>query len=185
MLNAEKAKSLCLKIHSNAKYIIGGKELPYYEHCFMVAKIIQDNVKEPVNMDYCLTLAYLHDSVEDTEITPEYLKENFGEDVMNGVFALSKDKSIAYENQIADSVKRIKLLGKSEVAIVKMADRTCNISEILDFWSDEKYVRYLKEAKFIKDELGIFSPSMAKRLENQIEICRKNLKSKRNLTVEI
>lgn len=173
------AENLCREIHSKAKYIMGGKEYPYYEHCFMVAKIVKESVKEDIDMDYCLKLCYLHDSVEDTEITPEYLNEHFGKDVMDGVVALSKDKSVPYEKQIEDSVRRIKELGKKEVAIVKMADRTCNISEILDYWSREKYDRYLSEARLIESELGDFSPSMKNRLDSQIKKCESQLKEKK------
>ena len=108
----------------------------------MVAKFIETYAEKDIDFDYAYKLAYLHDSIEDTEITYDYLLDNFGKDVADGVFALTKNKEVPYENQIADSVSRIVNLGKREVAITKMADRCCNLLEVLNTWSNEKYEKY-------------------------------------------
>lgn len=176
--NVSKAKKLCKKIHTNAVYILFDEEKPYYEHCFAVAEIIKTHVKEKIDFDYACTLAYLHDSIEDTDVTYDYLLKEFGKNVADGVFALTKNKEIPYENQIEDSVVRIKKLGKNEVAITKMADRSCNLLKIPDFWSYEKAKHYLQDAMLIYDELKFSSSSLANFLNSKIEAYREQIKDR-------
>ncbi len=173
-----KAKNLCKKIHANAVYFFFDEEKPYYEHCFAVAEIIKNRVNEKIDFDYACTLAYLHDSIEDTDVTYDYLLEEFGKDVADGVFALTKNKNVAYENQIADSIDRIKKTGKKEVAITKMADRTCNLLKIPDFWSYEKAEHYLQDAMLIYDNLKFASSSLAEFLSLKIEAYKGQIKDR-------
>lgn len=175
-----KAKELCEKIHSNAFYILGGKKVPYYEHCFMVAKFIETYAEKDIDFDYAYKLAYLHDSIEDTEITYDYLLDNFGKDVADGVFALTKNKEVPYENQIADSVSRIVNLGKREVAITKMADRCCNLLEVLDTWSNEKYEKYICDAELILENLKVFSKGLSDFLQQKIDNAKQKLSMKKD-----
>lgn len=167
--NVIKAKNLCKKIHAKAVYVLFDEEKPYYEHCYAVVEIIKKYVKENINFEYAYKLAYLHDSIEDTDVTYDYLLENFGKDVADGVFALTKNKDIPYENQIEESIGKIKKLGKREVAITKMADRACNLLKIPDFWSLEKAEHYLQDAILIYDNLKFASLSLSEFLNLKIE----------------
>ena len=85
-------------------------------------------------------VAYLHDVVEDTEITLEDLKEmGFTYRIVNSIRILTKSKDISYEDYLK-SVKK-----DSNAWHVKMADIKCKISESTgkDFARIEKYKKAL------------------------------------------
>ncbi|MEM9259661.1 MAG: HD domain-containing protein, partial [Bacteroidota bacterium] len=112
--------------------------------------------------------AILHDILEDTDCDPEQLKVAFGETVLQGVQALSKNPTIAAKDeQMVDSLQRIQQAGPA-VAIVKLADRICNLAAPPHYWSAEKMAAYLTEAQLILDTLGGHSPYLANRLHQRM-----------------
>jgi len=140
-------------------------EIPYATHFFSVAlTAINFTYMEDVDKTFLLTLAILHDTIEDTNTTYDELLSNFGAKVADGVLALSRNENIPYENQIADCVHRIKIQPK-EVAIVKMADRMFNMRERFKYWSVEKQDKYKIEGQMICDELGYASQNMKQALQ--------------------
>ncbi len=113
---------------------------PYIIHPVAVAKIVLD-----YGMDYqSIAAAMLHDTVEDTDLTLEEVKKEFGGDIaglVNGLTKLGKvpldikDK----EEQQAENVRKM-LLAMSEdirVIIIKLADRLHNI-RTLNFVAPQK-----------------------------------------------
>lgn len=166
----QKAIEVCKKVHANQIYEIGGKKVPYYNHCFIVADIIKNYGEDTLDKDFAMTVAYLHDTLEDTPLTREYIKENFGEKVMYGVDSLTKPKSGISPNQRLDeSLDKIISRNNREVAAVKLADRICNLMEIPQKWSKAKCEQYLDEAHKIDLVLGSASPALSKMLRESIE----------------
>ena len=47
-----------------------------------------------------MTVAILHDTIEDSDVTYQDLVENFGVKVANAVLALSRDESVEFDKQI-------------------------------------------------------------------------------------
>lgn len=176
----QEAKTLCEEKHKNQVYFIHEKEMPYYVHPFKVADIIKQTIKEPIDMDYALTIAYLHDTLEDTDITYGMLTEKFGKEVADGVLALSKNKALPFKEQLVDSVSRI-AKQKKEVAIVKMADRICNILEPFSKWTKEKQKDYLEDSKFIYNELCDASKSMSDLFREKIVEYENKLSGEKNM----
>jgi len=107
------------------------------------------------DIELICTVALLHDTVEDCNVSYSELKKEFGKRVADGVLALSKskDKSIDKIERMKDSIKRIKKQS-NEIALVKLADRLFNIRDVVPSWSEEKVLKYKKEAQLICDELG-------------------------------
>lgn len=64
---AQQALALCLEIHKDQ---IDRDGKPHFEHCIRVAKAVPKGLED---------IAYLHDSLEDTDITKAYLQVNFDE----------------------------------------------------------------------------------------------------------
>ena len=120
-----------------------------------------------VDLEKVMILALLHDTIEDTDATYEEIKGNFGEDIANGVFALTKNENLPYEERMKDSLKRIKE-ESIEVAIVKLADRLFNLKDVPLQWDEEKIYLYREEAKLILKELGFANEYMANRLKDKI-----------------
>ena len=71
--------------------------------------------------EYQVTAAYLHDLVEDTSITIEYLKQQFPLPVVNIVDRLTRPKGMPYQNFINNIVMF------EPAVLVKLADITSNM----------------------------------------------------------
>jgi len=91
----------------------------------------------------------------------------FGKVNADGIQALTKDKSVARDERMCDSLSRI-LKEPSETACVKMADRICNISNIHPKWGKEKHQEYLAESRVVLEMLGCKNQIMAGNLEKAI-----------------
>lgn len=146
-----------------------GSELPYLVHVASVAgELIASLAASPLDEpDLAVQCALLHDTVEDTGVTPEELAARFGPAVSAGVDALSKRADLPKERQMADSLDRI-LENPREIAAVKLADRIVNLREPPHYWPREKRQAYREEARLILQRLGHASPALAERLRARI-----------------
>lgn len=115
-----------------------------------------------------LQCALLHDVLEDTAWTAEYLRrEVLDEAVITGVQALTKDAALPKPDRMADSLGR--LLGQpAAVRLVKLADRVTNLDPPPKHWTAEKIRAYADEAELILQTLHAASPSLARRLEARL-----------------
>lgn len=145
-----------------------GSENPYVIHVAAVAMEVLATfaLEEVPDADLAVACALLHDTVEDTEATREEVAAEFGEAVAAGVVALSKDPALPKEQQLADSLARIRMQPRA-VWLVKLADRAVNLEAPPHYWSMDKRRAYLREAGQILDALGEASPSMAARLRDK------------------
>jgi len=110
----------------------------------------------------------LHDSLEDTNLTEESIGRQFGDDVLAGVKALTKDETLPTKRaQMEDSLARI-LAQPREIAVVKLCDRINNLAPPPHHWSHDKRMAYRAEAELILDQLGSASPVAAARLRKKI-----------------
>jgi len=147
-----------------------GQQIDYINHIGSVAMelIWALNCSEDVNGDLAIQCALLHDTIEDTDVTYEQVKYEFGQCVADGVLALSKDDSLpSKREQMIDSLARIKEQPK-EVWMVKLADRITNLSMPPENWDREKRLNYRDEAVLILNELGAVSKLLADRISKRI-----------------
>lgn len=146
-----------------------GTDLPYVVHIGAVAmEVIAACAVEPVAMpDLAIQCALLHDTIEDTDTTPDDLAARFGPAVLAGVQALSKNPALPKPAAMQDSLARIRRQPR-EVWMVKLADRISNLGDPPDHWSADKTERYRREATDILDTLGEASPFLAARLAQRI-----------------
>jgi guanosine-3',5'-bis(diphosphate) 3'-pyrophosphohydrolase len=140
--------------HHNLGQTIPGTNLPYLVHLSNVAMEIIFAAHHSTNFDtdFAVQLALLHDTLEDTDTTFEELSQAFSHSVADGVLALSKNKSLAKEDQLNDSIERI-LLQPKEVWSVKLADRITNLQKPPSHWSPSKISQYHREAQSILEKL--------------------------------
>ena len=148
---------------------VKGTELPYVVHLSNVAMEIFMAAKHNgnFNLEYAIQVALLHDTIEDTATTYGEIKERFGEDIADGVLALTKDDKLPKESRIIDSASRIKKLSK-EVWAVKLADRITNLQPPPEEWSLEVIRNYLEESVIILKELGDGNQYLKERLKAKI-----------------
>jgi (p)ppGpp synthase/HD superfamily hydrolase len=153
-----------------------GSDVPYVKHIgtvtmeVMSAIAATDAVQEP---DLAVQCALLHDVIEDTPVTYEQVRAEFGEAVADGVLALTKNLELPTKaEQMRDSLRRIQDR-PYEVWIVKLADRIANLQEPPPYWTSEKIRQYQQEAMLIYDTLKDANRLLAERLAQKIDEYRR------------
>ncbi len=148
---------------------VPGGDIPYISHVAQVAMETMQALLYTPELDANLAVqcALLHDTVEDTAVTPAQIAEQFGDRVASGVLSLSKNPNLPKPNQMADSLRRI-LQHSPEVQLVKMADRINNLRQPPHYWTTEKKISYRDEALVILQTLRGASDYIGQRLAQQI-----------------
>lgn len=156
--------------HLEKEQKVPGTDLPYVVHLSNVAMeiIIACYNSDNFNLDFAVQVALLHDTIEDTSTSIKELENKFGVEIAKAVSALTKNSELSKEQQMQDSLTRIKKL-QPEVWAVKLADRITNLQPPPPYWSDEKKIKYQNEARLILSELKDGNSFLAKRLEAKIE----------------
>jgi (p)ppGpp synthase/HD superfamily hydrolase len=141
----------------------------YLNHIGSVAMEVTHAIVQspPCDADLAVQCALLHDVLEDTEATHDQLVEQFGPAVAAGVLALSKDTTLPKEEQLADSLRRIRLQPR-EVWMVKLADRITNLYHPPFYWGNDKILAYQQEARFIWEQLHEANDALSRRLLEMI-----------------
>lgn len=149
-----KAYKFAEKLHAGQYRV---SEEPYIIHPVEVAKILATLKTDK----HTLMAAILHDTIEDTGVTPERLGEEFGEDVLNlvlGVTKLDKYRFKSKEERQAENFRRMFIAMAKDVRVIllKLADRLHNM-RTLNYMAPDKQIRIAQET------LDIFAP-LANRL---------------------
>lgn len=155
--------------HLVKKQKVKGTKLPYVVHLSNVAMELFEAARHTrkFDLDYAIRVALLHDTVEDTDTEPGEISELFGEDVAEGVIAMTKNEKLPKEMQIPDSLGRIRKLRK-EVWAVKLADRITNLQPPPSGWNEMKIRKYQEDSKLILHALREGNVYLAKRLKEVI-----------------
>lgn len=149
---------------------IPGTDLPYVVHLSNVAMeiLIASLNTTNFNLGFAVQIALLHDTIEDTSTNFEELENKFGLEIAKAVSALTKNSELPKEQQMPDSLARIKQL-QSEVWAIKLADRITNLQQPPAHWDIAKKLKYQQEARTILTELNNGNEFLARRLEKKIE----------------
>ena len=120
---------------------------PYINHPIRVAKVIAEI--GGVDDADVLAGALLHDTLEDTETTPEELERAFGPRVKAIVEAVTDDKSLPKQRRKTIQVEHAAGLSP-EAALVKLGDKICNVTDVMhsppDGWPAERKIEYIEWA---------------------------------------
>lgn len=166
----QKAIKFAAAKHADQNQTIPGTNLPYVVHLSNVAMeiMIASFNTDDFDLDFAVQVALLHDTIEDTSTTFDELDTEFGTDIAEAVHALTKNTDLPKEQQMNDSLKRIKSM-PLEVWTVKLADRITNLQPPPPHWDNERKIRYREEAKLIHSELKNSNKFLADRLEGNIK----------------
>ena len=138
------AYNFSLDIHKGQRRYSGE---PYFDHVFRVAEILTE-----LKMDSTTIAAgFLHDSVEDTGVNLDEVKERFGEDVailVDGVTKISELKLESREERQAETFRKMLLSMAQDVRviIIKFADRLHNM-RTLEYLPSKKRHRIAIETR--------------------------------------
>ena len=138
-----KAYSFALNAHQNQKRDEG---VPYIIHPLAVANILTELKLDSAT----ITTGLLHDTIEDTNVTFETVKKEFGEEVANlvdGVTKLSALEDKASNNSKAENFRKLILATSKDIRVllVKLADRLHNMRTINFVKDKDKIIRKAKE----------------------------------------
>ncbi len=125
---------------------------PYITHPCVVCDILID-----LGLDVAtLCAALLHDTVEDTDITDNQLREEFGDEIANlvqGVTKLDKLQFASKEEEQAENIRKmlVAMAKDIRVIIIKLADRLHNMRSL-------HYLSHERQIAMAKETIDIFAP---------------------------
>lgn len=115
----KKARDFALEAHRDQKY----GEHPYVYHLDAVAEILA-----PFG-DAAQIVAYLHDTVEDTETSIDDITEQFGAEVAGCIVLLTDEAGADRSERKVKTNAKLAATSNSLALTVKTADRLANIRE--------------------------------------------------------
>jgi GTP diphosphokinase / guanosine-3',5'-bis(diphosphate) 3'-diphosphatase len=122
---------------------------PYILHPIAVARICVDEIGLGIRSTIC---ALLHDTVEDTDITLDDIKREFGSEIAKIVDGLTKISTVMDTNttQQAENFKKIllTLTDDPRVILIKLADRLHNM-RTMDSMKREKQLKISSETVYV------------------------------------
>ena len=127
---------------------------PYILHPIAVAMICVDEIGLGVRSTIC---ALLHDTVEDTDVSLDDIKNEFGNEIAKIVDGLTKISTVMTTNssQQAENFKKIllTLTDDPRVILIKLADRLHNM-RTLDAMKQEKQLKIASETIWVYSPLA-------------------------------
>ena len=144
-----KAYDYAKEAHANQKRASGE---PYFIHPCAVALILMElGLDAPT-----VAAALLHDVIEDTPVTEEDIKREFGDEILELVSGVTKLDKIVFESQEQEEAENFRKIFVAmakdiRVIIIKLADRLHNMRS-LNFLSPER------QQKMAKETLDIYTP---------------------------
>lgn len=136
----DKAALICVTKHAGQRDKAG---CAYFQHPMRVAMRCRTDEEKIV--------ALLHDTIEDTDVTPEYLlAEGFPQTIVDGILSVTKRDGESYEAFVARAKRNP--LGR----VVKLHDLEDNLDifrlTVLDADMAARYNKYLAAHRFLLDE---------------------------------
>jgi len=145
----KKAYDYSLKHHDGQTRASGE---PYLIHPLEVALVLAEMKMDPV----AVAAGLLHDSVEDTSVTIDDIRKEFGEQVahiVEGVTKISKIDFATREEQQAENLRKMMLamVDDIRVVLIKLADRLHNMRTL-------EHLQPERQHKIAEETLEIYAP---------------------------
>ena len=127
---------------------------PYINHPIALAEVLVNVSNITDTATICAAL--LHDTVEDTETTPEELSATFGQEICDIVMEVTDDKSLDKKARKRAQVEHAPHLS-SKARAVKLADKISNLRDVAanppPDWSLARKQQYFDWSKMVIDGL--------------------------------
>ena len=139
---------------------------PYIIHPISVALAIAQigRVDDPE----ILAAALLHDTLEDTETTPEELEAEFGKKVCDYVLDVTDDKTLPKHERKRRQIEHAKKISEG-AALIKLGDKISNVTDVTNNppadWDINRRKQYLDWAEKVIENC----PKVNDRMENKFQ----------------
>ena len=139
---------------------------PYINHPISVALAIAQigGVDDPE----ILAAALLHDTLEDTETTPEELEDEFGKKVCEYVLDVTDDKTLPKDERKRRQIEHAKKISNG-AALIKLGDKISNVTDVInnppEDWDNNRRKEYLDWAEKVIENC----PKVNDRMENKFQ----------------
>ena len=118
-------KAIIFAMHAHGSQKRKVKDTHYFWHSFQVARILEEQgVKKEV-----VIASILHDVVEDTSVTIQDIKENFGERIASLVKEVTSEQEGEWEQRKLKTIQYFKF-SSLEAKLIKIADKIDNLEDI-------------------------------------------------------
>ncbi len=149
---------------------------PYINHPIEVADILWNigNVED----ESCIIAALLHDTIEDTDTTPEEIRAAFGDEILALVLEVSDDKSLPKQERKQNQVLHSPHLSQRAKQI-KLADKICNVHDVAyappDHWPPKRRMEYIEWAQDVINGLRGVNEQLEKHFDNTLAKARQKI----------
>ena len=127
---------------------------PYINHPIALADVLRN--EGGVSNRTVICAALLHDTLEDTETSPEELQREFGRRISGVVLEVTDDKRLPRQERKRLQIEHAPELSKS-AKLVKLADKICNLRDVVSSppvgWDLARRQQYFDWAKQVVDGL--------------------------------
>ena len=162
MLRVTKVKEaayLAISLHGMQTY----DKHPYYYHLEQVVDVLKEF---GFTEDKFVIAGYLHDVMEDTAISYNDIKNQFGEEIAEIVYAVTDELGRNRKERKAKTYPKI--MTNTDAIIVKLADRIANVRNSMKY-KPEMGKMYSKEFGEFKNALYSSTHTEAKGMWNELE----------------
>ena len=134
---------------------------PYINHPIALANVLlhEGGVTDVV----VLCAALLHDTLEDTQTTPEELAREFGGEIQGIVMEVTDNKKLKKRKRKELQMKHAPMLS-TKAKLVKLADKICNVRDVAAHppprWSLRRRIEYFDWAKTVVDGMRGANPRL-------------------------
>ena len=144
---------------------------PYINHPIALASLLWHEGR--VRDTGVICAALLHDTVEDTQTTPEELQRIFGRRIAAIVMEVTDDKLLPKAERKRRQIEHAPHLSRA-AKLVKLADKTCNLRDVADSppptWSLRRRRAYFDWARKVVDGLRGASPRLEKLFDDAFDL---------------
>ena len=145
-------------------------ECPYIDHLKSVARVIAE--VGGINDPQIQAAAWLHDTLEDTETTPEELEATFGKRVCQLVQEVTDDKTLPKEERKQQQIQHAPKLSPDAV-LIKLGDKISNVIDVSNTpptdWTLERRKEYLDWAEAVIDKCPKVNSALEQRFEDVLK----------------
>ncbi len=138
----------------------GERGAPYVNHLIEVTHVLTTHGLDDTEL---LCAAILHDSIEDTDVTAEELRQRFGNRITSVVLEVTDDPKTPTWRQKLDQIETASSMSE-HAQNLRVADKISNLRGILtsppENWSIERKIAYYAWAKKVVDECTRASPAL-------------------------